>query len=103
MRINADAMGEASRTCHACQDTPSTDGLRLLCGGSTNQQGKIRQHAFHIECWLRAMIHVNDESARNELVIAPSDIVSRNGGLSWSDLTADEQAMVQEAWNEYNV
>jgi hypothetical protein len=97
---------KAAQTCHACQDTPST-GLRLLCGGAPNAQNKIRQHAFHMKCWLRAMNHVTDKNARKRLVISPREIgnktSSHDGTLSWNDLTEDEQSMVQETWNEYNL
>jgi hypothetical protein len=55
---------DASRTCHICSDAPdddtssSIDGnhLRVLCGGSIGERGKIREHAFHIQCWKSCLI-----------------------------------------------
>lgn len=95
-------MSEAARTCHACQDAPS-EGLRLLCGGPPNQQNKTRQHAFHIQCWLRAMNKVNDDNAKQQLIVAPTEIGKHSKlGFSWQDLTEDEQATVHKVWNEYD-
>jgi hypothetical protein len=103
LRISPE-MPPAGRTCHACQDTPSTEGLRLLCGGPPNKQGKIRQHAFHLHCWLKAIVdNVEDETAKGELLVSPTEIgAACKIGLSWADLTENEQQLVQQAWNESN-
>jgi hypothetical protein len=51
---------DASRTCHICSDSPddtsSNNNLRVLCGGSIGERGKIREHAFHIQCWKSCLI-----------------------------------------------
>lgn len=97
-------MPAAARTCHACEDTPSTEGLRLLCGGPPNQHNKIRQHAFHIQCWLKSISSVDDEDAKKQLLISPTDIGKDNKlGLAWKDLTEDEQDTMRLAWNEYAI
>jgi hypothetical protein len=78
--------------------------LRLLCGGPPNKQGKIRQHAFHLHCWLKAIVdNVEDETAKGELLGSPTEIGAASKiGLSWEDLTETEQQLVQQAWNESN-
>jgi hypothetical protein len=93
-------MHEASKTCHACQDCPSKEGLRLLCGGLSKGK-KIQQHAFHIQCWLGAMNDVDDEAAKAQLMVSPSDICTNKRGLSWEDLTPEEQATGEQIWKEY--
>lgn len=103
LRISPE-MPPAARTCHACEDAPSIAGLRILCGGPPNKQGKIRQHAFHLHCWLKAIMNsVQDEAVKGELLVSPTDIgKDSKGGLSWDELTENEQLLVQQAWNESN-
>jgi hypothetical protein len=51
---------DASRTCHICSDAPDdtidSSNLRVLCGGSIGERGKIREHAFHIQCWKACLV-----------------------------------------------
>ena len=91
-------MPAASKTCHACQDCEGEEGVRLLCGGLPKGK-KIQQHAFHIQCWVRAMDAVNDDAAKAQLMVSPSDIRNNRLGLSWDDLTEEEQANVEQIWN----
>jgi hypothetical protein len=98
----------AARTCHACQDSPdhgeddSKSTIRLLCGGPPKQR-KIRQHAFHISCWIRA-IQISDSSLAEKLMVKPEDIgkvktKKKNNGLSWDDLSPKEHQQVQEEFD----
>jgi hypothetical protein len=46
------------------------------------------------------MKNVDDEDAKNELLVSPTDIGNDKLGLSWQDLTESEQLLVQQAWDE---
>lgn len=95
------AMHEAWKTCHACEDCPPEQGLlRLLCGGLPKDR-KIQHHAFHIRCWLGAINAVDDEAAKTQLMVSPSDICNNKHGLSWEDLTPEERTTVGKIWKEY--
>ena len=89
----------AARTCHACQDAPDNDHpIRLWCGGGATKQGKVQEHAFHIQCWRRA-VAVDDEELANEFKHDMKEIgkkARRKGHLSWESLTAEEQKTVEE-------
>jgi len=72
-----------------CTVITADKGLRLLCGGGS-KGNKIQQHSFHLGCWRRAVEALDDEDAKRELLISPSEIgVSSGVGLSWKDLTAE--------------
>jgi hypothetical protein len=100
---STDTLSAAARTCHACEDAPSSVGLRLLCGGSS-KGNKIRQHAFHLECWKKAIMEgcaaPDDEECRKALLldIKPQDIVGRSTahGIGWNNLTEEQQNYVLE-------
>lgn len=114
----------AARTCHACQDAPDEQdppldsnnattthrSIRLLCGGPPNSNGKIRQHAFHISCWRKA-ITSSDHDLATELYVSPligsKTRKRKNEGeimnavaseLSWTDLTGPEREQVHEEY-----
>lgn len=87
-------MPEAARVCHYCSDTPDDSGLRLLCGGKPKGT-KIRQHAFHVRCWKDAIEASGlDEEAKKAILIDPTKIRKRNGGIGWGDLTDVEKDFV---------
>ena len=107
----------AARVCHYCSDTPEENGLRLLCGGKPKGT-KIRQHAFHIHCWKKALIRAKesscsslDEKGLQEVLIRPEKIgmlstrkksigvQCAQGGIGWNDLTESEKAFVLDSWN----
>jgi hypothetical protein len=44
---------------------------------------------------------VNDDAAKTQLMVSPSDIRNNRHGLSWDNLTKEEQANVEQIWNEY--
>jgi hypothetical protein len=83
----------------------------LLCGGPPDENGKIRQHAFHISCWRKAILHSSDGLAR-ELYVSPLLIGSKSfakkeiGGettdtaLTWSDLNDSEQEQVKNEFEK---
>jgi len=93
--------GEATRTCHACEDVPSAPGsLRLLCGGSA-KGNKIRHHAFHIACWKRAMQAAPDDDSRKALLVGPDQIgISSERGLSWKDLSVEQKELARKEFNQ---
>lgn len=94
----------AVRTCHYCSDSPDDEdnggALKLLCGGTPNKDGKIRQHAFHIKCWKEAIekSKLSDKDKRS-ILIEPSSIgVKSKTGLAWDEMTKDEQAFVLKSF-----
>jgi hypothetical protein len=94
-------MPQAARTCHACSDVPDESGVRLLCGGD-QQNNKVRQHAFHISCWRRAILESNitDTEKNKCLNIEVETIgIKRRLGLSFADLTDSEKAIVRQEFN----
>jgi hypothetical protein len=94
-------MTAAARTCHACQDEPEASGLRLVCGGS-KKGTKVRQHAFHIGCWKKAIVEGSpDEECKTALLAwTPESVGKQRHGLSWDDLTDEQKNQVHSALRE---
>ena len=62
------------------------------------KQGKVQEHAFHIQSWRRAAA-VDDEKLANEFKHAVKEIgkkARRKGHSSWENLPAEEQKTVEE-------
>lgn len=92
---------DASRTCHLCSDTPDDDNddiansqIKVLCGGKAKGK-KIRQHAFHIQCWKDAIQRASslDDEYKRSILIDPPDIVG------WNELSDSEREYVRQCWN----
>jgi hypothetical protein len=107
----------AARTCHVCSDGPDAakdsatcgSNLRVLCGGRMGERGKLREHAFHIQCWKDCLVkgsanfNREDKQALESALQHPEAQWRRHSKtsavfdevLAYQDLTRDEQALVR--------
>jgi len=101
------AASGAARTCHLCSDAPDDGvvdgGVRLLCGGPSGAQNKVRQHAFHVGCWRAAILRSEelDEAQKRTILIDCREIGGQcRNGLSYDDLTESEQQLVRRLFEQ---
>ena len=96
---------DAARTCHLCSDTPDNDNgdnsnpqIKLLCGGTVKGK-KIRQHAFHIQCWKDAIQRAStlDGEDKRSILIDPADIEG------WNELNEVEREYVRQCLEPTNL
>lgn len=93
---------EAARVCHLCSTRAHDKGLRLLCGGKDKGK-KIRHHAFHIRCFVKAINASSvDQEGKDAILVDPTKIDRKAflpGALRWNDLSDAEQELVRREWN----
>mmetsp|Transcript_2157 Transcript_2157/g.5153 ORF Transcript_2157/g.5153 Transcript_2157/m.5153 type:complete len:211 (+) Transcript_2157:78-710(+) len=88
----------AARTCHMCEDVPDPErdgGIRVLCGGPDKGK-KVRSHAFHLSCWRRAVLGIEDGDVMRAIMRDPETIgKKRKRGIGWSDLSVEQKEIVE--------
>ena len=99
VKLNND-LCDAARTCHYCSDAPdeTEPPIKLLCGGSPNEQHKIRQHAFHIQCWKDAILKSELSDDDKKKILIDFKQIGKRRRLAWKDLTEPEQAFVSDCF-----